>query len=86
MLGKKIFAWGDSAPGSREVFAPHEGLSEAVSQVAYQQSRLHENWPNQPAFILIESLLTPTGRPIHTNLSISENRFNGGRLSLHTCK
>lgn len=31
---------------NREVFAPHDDLSGAVSQVLYQQSKLHENWLN----------------------------------------
>ncbi|MEL3898577.1 Shedu anti-phage system protein SduA domain-containing protein [Pseudomonas aeruginosa] len=29
---------------NREVFAPDEDLSGAVSQVLYQQSKIHENW------------------------------------------
>lgn len=36
----------DKAYRNREVFAPHDDLSGAVSQVLYQQSKLHENWLN----------------------------------------
>jgi Domain of unknown function (DUF4263) len=34
----------EKAYRNREVFAPDEELSGAVSQVLYQQSKLHENW------------------------------------------
>ncbi|HBO5115154.1 Shedu immune nuclease family protein [Pseudomonas aeruginosa] len=36
----------DKAYRNREVFAPHDDLSGAVSQVLYQQSKFHENWLN----------------------------------------
>ncbi|MFK1566627.1 Shedu immune nuclease family protein [Pseudomonas aeruginosa] len=36
----------DKAYRNREVFAPHDDLSGAVSQVLYQQSKFHGNWLN----------------------------------------